>query len=79
MKKRGSQYIPSKDIEEPYEEVKEPRIGKSYHLIWAYRGARFILKRIIDSTYCEVYTGKTNKKLIKAKISDLRHCRGETG
>jgi len=72
-------YQKCSDMKEPYDKVEVPLIGKSYHIIWAYRGARFILEKIIDDTYCEVYTGHTTNKRLKVKISDLRHCRGQRG
>lgn len=76
---RENQFTPAYKIEEPYDKVQVPVIGKSYHLSWARKGARFILEDIIDTTYCNVYTGHTNNKTLKVKISDLRHCRGQKG
>ncbi len=64
------------NIKFPYEKLTSPPIiGRSYHLSWAYKGARFILKEIVNESECMVWTGKTNNKLLKVNIADLLHLR----
>jgi hypothetical protein len=64
------------NIKNPYEKLTSPPIvGRSYHLSWAYKGAKFILKEIVNESECMVWTGKTNNKLLKVKTKDLLHLR----
>jgi hypothetical protein len=58
---------------EHFEKVLFPEVGFSYHLSWAYKGAKFQITKIIDDVYCEVWTGNTKNKYLKVKIDDLRH------
>lgn len=67
-----SEYSPCYLIENKYQEPTELVINKNYHLKWAYRAARFKLKSFnLETGEGVVYTGKTNKKLLKIKLSDL--------
>lgn len=71
--KQGSYTPTDKDII-PFDPVLEPVIGRKYHLAWAYKGAKFIL-RSIEGERGTVWSGITNRKLLNIKLKDLRHLR----
>ena len=55
-----------------YEVTNKPEIGNKYHLSWASKGCVWKLVEICaDNIYCYLQTPKS-KKIIKAKIVDLR-------
>lgn len=53
--------------------VENPIIGKAYHLAWAYNGCIWNLKEINGENI--VMQAKVSKKIVHAKLSDLRHTR----
>ena len=55
-----------------YEKTTRPTIGNKYHLSWAFHSCVWTLEQICpDGIYCYLKTPKT-KKIIKAKVEDLR-------
>lgn len=54
----------------------ELRPGQAYHLKWARRGARFLLRRYdLKAGTAVVWTGKTNNRELEVKITDMLHNR----
>lgn len=55
-----------------YEKTTRPTVGNKYHLAWADHKCVWTLEQICpDEIYCYLKTPKT-KKIIKAKVEDLR-------
>lgn len=68
-------YTPT-DIHGEFLIPKNPMVWRTYHLSWAYRWARFKLRKI-EPPYCYLDNPKYKREtLLKAKLSDLRIPRG---
>ena len=75
---QSPQVTPTKNATYAFSTVSEPVIGQKYHLSWAYKGAIFVLVEIDGNTIYLDNPKYRRKKLLKAKLSDLRHTRNNT-
>ena len=72
-----SKWTPVEKARMPFRKVNEYVIGKTYHLSWAYKAAKFKLIKVLDDTYGLVDNPKYKRKdgPLKIKLEDLRHIR----
>ena len=75
---QSPQVTPTENATYAFATVSEPVIGQKYHLSWAYKGAIFVLVEIDGSTIYLDNPKYRRKKLLRAKLSDLRHTRNNT-
>lgn len=76
MSKRHTKFTPT-DIDGTFESVTDPKIGKTYHLSWAFKASVFRLVSVDkDGIYGEVDNPKYKRRSpLKIKLSDLRKTR----
>lgn len=70
-----TRYTPTNRAEIIFNPVSNPTIGKIYHLSWAYKGAKFRLRKI-EFPYAYMDNPKHKRDtLLKVNLSDLRDIR----
>ncbi|MEM6737414.1 MAG: hypothetical protein AAF620_15240 [Bacteroidota bacterium] len=70
-----SKFTPCDKAAQEFDKVRNPKMGEIYHVSWAFKGAKFKLKRIEGNLAYLDNPKYKRKELLKAKLEDLRALR----